>query len=131
MTLVHDGLEVQQRDEHDSFVLYGERRRGLRIRQHRPVKLFDPAANRYIAGQTHDVSATGICMEMTRALPLEEGHVVCVHVGLSDQGSLLANRRNMIPARIVWIDRSEGRHTGKLRAGVEFIASIAAHLHAA
>jgi hypothetical protein len=128
MMLVQDEAEVQ--DVQEAHTLNSERRRGLRIRQHRPVKLFDPAANRYIAGQTHDVSSTGICVELSRALPLEEGHVVCVHVGLNDHGSQLANRRNMIPARIVWIDRSTD-WTGKLRAGVEFLASIAAHLHAA
>ena len=108
-----------------------ERRRGLRIRQQRPVKIFDPAANRYIAGQTRDVSSTGLRIELSRALPLEEGRVVNIHVGLSDDGSQLANRRNMIPARIVWVDRLDERFDGKLTAGVEFLASIAAHLHAA
>jgi len=126
MMLVQDEAEVLENPAQT-----GERRRGLRIRQHRPVKLFDPAANRYIAGQTHDVSSTGICVELSRALPLEEGHIVCVHVGLSDHGSQLANRRNMIQARIVWINRADGWNTGKLRAGIEFLASIAAHLHAA
>ena len=108
-----------------------DRRRGLRVKQYRPVKVFDPTANRYIAGRTRDVSSTGLCIELSRALPLEEGHVVNVHVGLSESGSQLANRRNMIPARIVWIDRVDGRFDGKLTAGVEFLASIAAHLHAA
>ena len=103
----------------------------MRVRQSRPVKVFDPAANRYIAGQTHDVSSTGLCVELSRALPLGEGHVVCVHVGLSDRGMALANRRNMIPARVVWIDHEGGQFTGRLRAGIEFLASIAAHLHAA
>src|SRR5947209_6564527 len=108
MMLVHE--EVEAKSPH---LLCGERRRGMRVRQHRPVKLFDPAANRYLAGQTHDVSSTGLCVDLSRAFPLEEGHVVCVHVGLSDHGSLLANRRNMIPARVVWIDRTEAQQTGR------------------
>ena len=30
---------------------HGERRRGLRIRQHRPVKVYEPAGARYFGGQ--------------------------------------------------------------------------------
>jgi hypothetical protein len=37
-----------------------ERRRGLRIAQARPVKIFEHASNRYFPGQTMDVSATGL-----------------------------------------------------------------------
>ncbi|HLL88744.1 MAG TPA: hypothetical protein VK324_05535, partial [Tepidisphaeraceae bacterium] len=41
-----------------------ERRRGLRIRQARPVKVFEPTACRYFGGQTCDVSATGLRLEL-------------------------------------------------------------------
>ena len=43
---------------------HGERRRGLRIRQHRPVKIFEPAGNRYFGGQTEDISSTGLRIEL-------------------------------------------------------------------
>jgi hypothetical protein len=106
-----------------------ERRRGLRISQQRPVKIYEPWSTRYIGGQTHDVSATGLRIELPVSAPVIEGKLVTIHVGLSDQGESLANRRHMIPAKIVWIDRSGPG--SKMTAGVEFLASIAAHLDAA
>jgi hypothetical protein len=106
-----------------------ERRRGLRISQQRPVKIYEPWSTRYIGGQTHDVSATGLRIELPVSAPVIEGKLVTIHVGLSDQGESLANRRHMIPARVVWIDRSGAG--SKMTAGVEFLASIAAHLDAA
>ena|SRR5947209_6737288 len=107
-----------------------ERRRGLRIRQNRPIKIFEPTTHRYFGGQTQDVSATGLRIELPRATPVRIGNLVNVHVGLSEKGEALANRRQMIPARIVWIDRAAD-DTARLMAGVEFISSIAAHLDAA
>ena len=41
-----------------------ERRRGLRIRQSRPVKVLEPLTARYIGGQTRDVSSTGLRIEL-------------------------------------------------------------------
>jgi hypothetical protein len=105
-----------------------ERRRGLRISQHRPIKLYEHCSSRFIGGQTHDVSATGLRIELPRSAPIQPGKLVSIHVGLSSTGQGLANRRQMIPARVVWIDRHEG---ARLTAGVEFLASIAAHLDAA
>lgn len=104
-----------------------ERRRGLRIHQQRPIKIFESGSGRYIGGATRDISATGLQIELPVGAPVVEGKLVSVHVGLSDTGYSLANRRQMIPARIVWLTRQ-----GKLlTAGVEFLASIAAHLDAA
>jgi hypothetical protein len=108
-----------------------ERRRGLRIRQNRPIKVFEPVASRYIGGQTADVSATGLRIELPLSAPVGVGRMLNVHVGLSSSGESLANRRQMIPARVVWIDRKHDEARGKLMAGVEFLASIAAHLDAA
>jgi hypothetical protein len=108
-----------------------ERRRGLRISQQRPVKVYEPWSTRYIGGQTHDVSATGLRIELPVSAPVVEGKLLSIHVGLSDQGETLANRRQMIPARVVWIERNNEAQTGRLTAGVEFLASIAAHLDAA
>src|SRR5438552_8762209 len=106
-----------------------ERRRGLRIHQARPVKVFEHAASCYYGGQTYDISATGLLLELSASAVVRPGKVLSIHVGLSDSGSCLANRRQMIPARVVWVDRSYG--DGKLVMGVEFVTSIAAHLDAA
>lgn len=106
-----------------------ERRRGLRIHQNRPVKVFEPAIGRYIGGQTQDISTTGLRIELPVGSPVLPGKLLTIHVGLNDRGEALANRRNMIPARVVWVERSI--RDGKLQAGVEFLASISAHLDAA
>lgn len=106
-----------------------ERRRGLRIHQQRPIKIYEPWSTRYIGGQTHDVSATGLRIELPISAPVIEGKLVSIHVGLSERGGMLANRRQMIPARIVWIDRSGSG--AKMTAGLEFLATVAAHLEAA
>src|ERR1700728_3619434 len=37
-----------------------ERRRGLRIQQNRPIKVYEHTASRYFGGQTQDVSSTGL-----------------------------------------------------------------------
>jgi len=106
-----------------------ERRRGLRITQNRPVKVYEPAIGRYIGGQTRDISATGLRIELPVGAPVVTGKLLTIHVGLNFRGEALANRRNMIPARVVWVERSGAE--GKLQAGVEFLASISAHLDAA
>ena len=109
-----------------------ERRRGLRIRQARPVKVFEPLTARYFGGQTADISATGLRIELPRSAALRPGKVLNIHVGVGANGEPLANRRSMIPARVVWVDRTQaGPKRGTLTAGVEFITSIAAHLDAA
>jgi hypothetical protein len=112
---------------HD-FKTAAERRRGLRIGQNRPIKVYEPTSARFLGGQTQDVSATGLRIELPMSAAVQVGKLVTIHVGVSSQGQALANRRQMIPARVVWVDRSEG---AKLSAGVEFLASIAAHLDAA
>jgi hypothetical protein len=108
-----------------------ERRRGLRINQNRPIKVYEPWSTRYIGGQTSDISATGLRIELPVSAPVQEGKLLSIHVGLSDHGQTLANRRQMIPARVVWIERNPAGEVPRLTAGVEFLASIAAHLDAA
>jgi len=107
-----------------------ERRRGLRIRQTRPVKVFEPGVGRYFGGQTEDISSTGLRIEMPLWASVRPGESLSIHVGLSRRGQSLANRRQMIPARVVWVKRSTGARA-HLEAGVEFLSSIAAHLDAA
>jgi hypothetical protein len=105
-----------------------ERRRGLRIAQYRAIKLYEPWSTRFIGGQTHDVSATGLRIELPKSAPIQPGKLVSIHVGLSTTGQGLANRRQMIPARVVWIDRGPD---ARMTAGIEFLASISAHRDAA
>jgi c-di-GMP-binding flagellar brake protein YcgR len=123
MTLMLSEL-TEQFDAQDA-----ERRRGLRIRQARPVKVYESSGTGYFGGQTEDISATGLRIELPASASLRPGKVLNVHVGLSRDGSVLANRRSIIPARVVWVDR--GETMGVVVAGVEFISSIAAHLDAA
>lgn len=108
-----------------------ERRRGLRINQVRPVKIFEPVGARYIGGCTADISATGLRIELPRWAPLCEGKTLNIHVGLSDSGQGLANRKQMLAARVVWINRQPRGKKTSLMAGIEFTSSIAAHLDAA
>ena len=121
--------DTQAREETIAYINPSERRRGLRIQQHRPVKVFEPSAARYFPGQTEDVSATGLRLELPLSAPVIPGKLLSIHVGLSESGSALANRRSMIPARVVWVDRSQPGN--KLMAGIEFVATTGAHLEAA
>src|SRR5436305_1508529 len=107
-----------------------ERRRGLRVRQQRPVKAYEPTTSRYFGGQTEDVSTTGLRIELPAFTPVREGQTLSVHVGPNHAGQTLANRRQMIPARVVWITRSFNS-AGTLEAGIEFLTGIAAQLDAA
>ena len=126
-------LLISERHEATKARRHGvaERRRGLRIRQARPVKIFEPAASRYYGAQTQDISTTGLRLELPAFAPLCEGEVLNIHVGPSRAGMALANRRQMMPARVVWVDRHDALRTGRISAGVEFLASIAAQLDAA
>jgi hypothetical protein len=108
-----------------------ERRRGLRVRQHRPVKIFEPLGSRYFGGQTGDISATGLRIEMPAYAAVRPGETLSIHVGLSHRGETLANRRQMIPVRVVWVNRDPSGTSGTLEAGVEFLANIAARRDAA
>jgi hypothetical protein len=108
-----------------------ERRRGFRVRQTRPIKIFEPTGSRYFGGQTQDVSGTGLRIELPASMPVQTGKLVSVHVGLGESGNPLANRRNMIPARVVWVNRSNRTDVKTMSVGVEFLASIASQLDAA
>jgi hypothetical protein len=126
MTLLMSNAEVELNDEPGS-----ERRRGLRIRQQRPVKIFEPMAGRYFGGQTEDVSSTGLRIELPVSASVRPGESLNIHVGLNSSGQSLANRRQMLPARVVWVKRAGTLRNGRLEAGVEFHSNIAAHLDAA
>ena len=52
MTVVRE-FENEIEESHETGG--GERRRGLRITQHRPVKVYEPSSGRYVGGQTEDI----------------------------------------------------------------------------
>ena len=108
-----------------------ERRRGLRIQQTRPIKVFEATASRYFGGQTQDVSSTGLRIELPLSIAVRPGKLLSIHVGLSETGQALANRRNMIPARVVWVSRPPQTDARTMSVGVEFMANISAQLDAA
>jgi len=102
MLLISDSVQTaDQQDEllHAAAESGTERRRGLRIRQNRPVKVYEPTTSRYFGGQTEDISATGLRVELPAYAPVRVGEVLNIHVGLSQSGQSLANRRSMVPAR--------------------------------
>ena len=123
-------LVLSQRDELDAPESK-ERRRGLRIVQNRPVKVFDATTGRYYGGQTHDLSATGLRIELWGNAPVRCGKLISVHIGVNESGQPLANRRMMLPARVVWVDRSSASDNGHVCAGLELVANIAASKDAA
>jgi hypothetical protein len=107
-----------------------ERRRGLRISQNRPIKVFEPTGAKYFGGQTEDVSVTGLRVTLPASARAIPGKLLNIHVGLDQSGQALANRRQMIPARVVWIEPGAS-NSSPVQVGLEFLASIAAHLDAA
>ncbi len=115
----------------DTDTTTNERRRGLRIRQSRPIKVYEPTVSRYFPGQTEDISATGLRIELPVSTPISTGRVLDIHVGADETGHSLAHRRHMMSARVIWIDRLSSVLRGRLVAGVEFIAGIAAQANAA
>jgi hypothetical protein len=127
--MMHETHELSEGREHEIASTSAERRRGLRIRQARPIRVFEPSSARYFGGQTEDISATGLRIELPTTSALHPGDVINVHVGLNRDGACLPNRKHMMPARVVWVDRSIARVFAVV--GVEFLSSIAAHLDAA
>lgn len=99
-----------------------DRRQGLRVRQVRQVKLFHPAANRYVPAQTLDLSPTGLRLSLPPSTPLTPGSLLDVHVAAPSPASPLVSKRSMIPARVVWVDRSET----KLQVGLQYVAAASA-----
>ena len=114
--------------DRESDVLAAERRRGLRISQDRPVRVFEPNTARFVGGRTRDVSSTGLQITFEQDVDLQPGRVINIAVGCDEGGSPLANRRHLIPARVAWISfRSEEEFV----AGVEFLTGITAGAGAA
>ena len=77
------------------------------------------------------IKPLGDVVELPASADLQPGDVLNIHVGLNRGGLMLANRRQIMPARVVWVYRCGGSALGYLVAGVEFRACISAHLDAA
>lgn len=108
-----------------------DRRRGMRVQNRRPVRLYEPLANQYIPGWTRNIGSAGLCIELPTFTKVRPGRVITLHVGVSMTGHPLANRRSMIPARVVWTRIEQDEQGEQLIVGVEFLASITAESNAA
>ncbi|HEY0009783.1 MAG TPA: PilZ domain-containing protein [Tepidisphaeraceae bacterium] len=107
-----------------------ERRRGLRILQDRPVKVFEPAIARFLNGRTRDVSSTGLQLTFDTDLGLRPGRLINIAVGCEAGGGPLVNRRSLITACIVWTRPDLETEEGMI-AGVEFLSNVTAFAGAA
>lgn len=106
-----------------------ERRSAFRVVQHRPVKILDRRTNRYLPAQTVDISSTGLCVSIPTLSNLAAGQLLNIHIGLSTAGQPLANRRAMLPVRVVWTKKSP-RHPQTL-CGLELVQDTRSHMEAA
>ncbi|MFI5379314.1 MAG: PilZ domain-containing protein [Tepidisphaerales bacterium] len=120
---MHDA-EIEATDEKP------ERRRGFRIPQDRPVKVYEPAVGRYYGGKTHDLSGTGLRIELPVSTPLVAGRIVNLHIGNYEPGESLVADREMVPARVIWLDRND-MVRGRLLAGVQLLKRAAMAMDAA
>jgi len=101
-----------------------ERRRGLRIKQERPVKVYEPRTSRYYPGQTADISTSGLRLSLPLSTPIIAGNTLSLHIASSCS---FASRRQMVEARVVWMRRDHGQ----LVAGLELISAAAVQSRAA
>ncbi len=105
--------------------LHLERRKAPRVEQDRPIKVYEPSASRFFGGCTRDVSSTGLQVEFPSFVQLRPGRLINVHIGIHEGGQPLANRRSMIPARVVWMRTSEEANQNVI-VGLEFLSYISA-----
>ncbi len=108
-----------------------ERRRGLRIRQCRPIKVYEPRTARYFPGRTADISATGLRVKLPLSVPLIPGSILSLHIGTDKAGNTLAPRCHMTDARVIWTRRDSASPLGQLLAGLELLSTAAIQVEAA
>lgn len=102
-----------------------ERRRGLRIKQERPLKIYEPRSSRYYPGQTADISLSGLRVTLPNFTPLIPGSTLCLHIAHAT--SALASKHQMIQAKVIWTQRDETQ----LTAGLELVSTAAIQASAA
>jgi len=103
-----------------------ERRRGLRIKQCRAVKVYEPRSTRYYPGQTADISLSGLRLTLPLSTPLVSGNTLCLHIA-SNSNSAIASRHQMLQARVIWLQRE----STELVVGLELLSSAAIQSSAA
>ena len=118
-------LTLADRRRSPSPANLAERRRGLRIKQSRPVKAYEPRTSRYFPGQTADISFNGLRLSLPLSTPIVAGNILCLHIGSPQSSSTLASRRQMIEARVIWIHRDTTNPQGELMAGLELLSAAA------
>ena len=101
-----------------------ERRRGLRIKQQRAVKVYEPRTCRYYPGQTADISAGGLRLSLPLSAPIIAGNILSLHIAANCS---FAARRQMVEAKVVWMRRDER----ELLAGLELLSASAVLSNAA
>jgi len=120
-------LETSQSGGHQTggnVDAHHERRRGMRVRQSRTVKIFEPIAGRYVGGRTIDLSSQGLRVELPARAGLRQGEIVKVHVGTASGTGAVASRRPMVTARVVWLTAKKNTLRPTLVAGLEFECDI-------
>ena len=120
-------LTLADRRRSPSPANLAERRRGLRIKQSRPVKIYEPRTSRYFPGQTADISLNGLRLTLPLSTPIVAGGTVCLHIASAHANCALACRRQMIQAKVVWMQRERN----ELLAGLELLSTAAIQTSAA
>jgi hypothetical protein len=104
-----------------------ERRRGLRIKQSRPVKIYEPRTSRYFPGQTADISLNGLRLSLPLSTPIVTGNTICLHLSSPHSNCAFASRTQMIEAKVVWMQRE----STQLLVGLELLSTAAIQSSAA
>ncbi len=104
-----------------------ERRRGLRIKQQRPVKVYEPRTSRYFPCQTADISLSGLRLSLPLSTPIIADNTLCLHVASAHSNCDLVSRRQMIEAKVIWMYRDKTQ----LMAGLELVSTAAIQSSAA
>lgn len=99
-----------------------ERRRHPRTITTRPAKVFLPAALRYAASETTDISASGALLRVDRARPICKGDRVDLAVIAPGQPAAVLESKDMVQARVVRVTPIDHYHQA---VAVEFVAPAA------
>lgn len=99
-----------------------DRRRHPRLTTTRAAKVFLPAAMRYAASETSDISAGGALLKVDRARRLAAGDRLDVAVINPAQPAAVLESKSMLPARVVRVTPIDHFHQA---VAVEFDAPAA------
>lgn len=97
MTLTHEDASLETIDS-----LPLERRHTARIARHRPVRLFESYAGKFVAGFSINISADGMCVRLPASIDLRPGRFVTLH-NCGGGMRLTHSERQTRTARVVWV----------------------------